>query len=71
MAEEWVEPDWDPDTEQEFQLNMTALDLGKVDLIMTPSLKAAEWAKARGYRIEAEFHRGDTLYTIWPGDQGV
>lgn len=68
---EWVEPDWDPESEPNFQATFTALDLRKVGVIITPSTKAAEWARDHGYEVEVEFSEDANIYLIFPGDDGV
>lgn len=68
---EWVEPDYDPGSEAEFLATLTTLDLGEADLIITPSSRAAEWARANGYQIEVDFWEHGTIYKIMPGGSGI
>lgn len=72
MGVEWVEPVWDEAEYQRFRSVLTALDTGEVEVIVTPSTKAAEWAQDHGYRIKSEPDpSGGTIYLIFPGDDGI
>lgn len=68
---EWVEPEWDDAEHQRFRAALTTIDVGEADMIFTPSVKAAELAKAHGYQVEVEFSHGATFYKIMPGDSGI
>lgn len=69
----WEEPDYDPGSDQQFRASLTTIDLGEADAILTPSWRAAEWAREHGYQIEEQVIPGMTghSYMIKPGDQGV
>lgn len=55
--------------EQGFREALTKLDLGDVDLIVTPAADAARWAEENGYRVTLENHEGNVIYEIHPGDR--
>jgi hypothetical protein len=50
-----------------FRAAITQIDLGEVDLIVTPSAEVARWAERHGYRIERGSQGGTSIYEIWGG----
>lgn len=51
---------------------LTELDVGRADVIVTPSGEWADEADLLGYIIRQSFtDRGFRLWEIWPGDVGV
>jgi ABC-type amino acid transport substrate-binding protein len=61
--------DWQP--EQRFREALTKLDLGQADVIVTPEVDAAQWARDHGYRVDVGEMEIGTVYEIKPGDRPV